>query len=230
MLPTFVNTIAILFGGAIGLLLHGRLASRFQTILFQTLGLITLMIGLRGALETQDIPLLALSMILGALIGEAIDIEGRLRDAGDGLRRLLRQQEDGQFVDGFVYASLLFCVGAMAVVGCFRAGVQGDGDILYTKSLLDGHAAIFLASVMGAGVMASAVSVLLFQGALTVLFMLFARGLPEPVVLEVSASGGLIITGIGLKLLDMGEIRVGNLLPAMLIAGALAGAKMMWMG
>ncbi|HXK95774.1 MAG TPA: DUF554 family protein, partial [bacterium] len=127
-----------------------------------------------------------------------------------------------EFIDGFVNASLLFCVGAMSVVGSFRAGVEGNGDILYTKSMLDGHAAIFLAGAMGAGVMASAVSVLGFQGGLTLLFIAFGRGLPDFVIREVGAAGGLLIVGISINLLDVGKIRAGNLLPAMLLAGILA--------
>ncbi len=222
MFPTLVNTLAVVIGSLAGMAFHGRLTLRFRIILFQSIGLATLVIGLQEALKTQNIPFLALSMIAGALLGEGIDIEGRLQALGGWIKKHVGQQKNPEFIDGFVNASLLFCVGAMSVVGSFRAGVEGNGDILYTKSMLDGHAAIFLAGAMGAGVMASAVSVLGFQGGLTLLFIAFGRGLPDFVIREVGAAGGLLIVGISINLLDVGKIRAGNLLPAMLLAGILA--------
>jgi len=223
--PTLVNTLAVVAGSLAGLAFHGRLAPRFRVILFQAIGLATLVIGLQEALQTRDIPFLALSMIAGALLGEWIDIENRLRTAGEWIKHSIGQQQNPEFIDGFVNASLLFCVGAMSVVGSFRAGVEGNGDILYTKSLLDGHAAIFLAGAMGAGVMASAFSVLGFQGGLTLTFAAFGTGLPDYVIREVGAAGGLLIVGISINMLDVGQVRVGNLLPAMLLAGICAWLK-----
>lgn len=226
MFPTLVNAVAVFIGALIGLGFHGRISDRYRTILFQALGLITLLIGIKDALHTQNIPLLALSMIAGGLIGEAIDIDKRFNQVGEWLKHRCARPGDHEFVDSFVYASLLFCVGAMTVVGSFRAGVQGDGEILYTKSLLDGHAAIFLASGMGAGVIASSLTVLVVQGGLTLLFMLTISDLPEAVVTEVGAAGGLLIAGIGLMLLDVVKIRLANLLPSMFVAGLLAWALM----
>ncbi len=225
MLPTIVNTIAVLIGAGIGLLFHSWLHERYRRILFQGIGLATLLIGLTEALKTQEMLLLAFSMILGGFLGEWINIEERLEAAGEWLKNHVGNPDDPEFIDGYVYASLLFCVGALAVVGSFRAGVQGDGTLLYTKSLLDGHAAIFLAGAMGAGVMASAVSVLVFQGFLTLVFMLWGGNLPEYVITEVGASGGLLIVGISINLLELGHIRLGNLLPAMLFAGLFAAIK-----
>ncbi len=222
MLPTFVNTATVLLGAIIGLGFHGRISERYRTILFQALGLITLLIGTKDAMQTANIPFLALSMITGGLIGEWIDIDKRLNQVGEWLKRRFARPGDHQFVDSFVYASLLFCVGAMTVVGSFRAGVQGDGEILYTKSLMDGFAALFLASGMGAGVIASSLTVLVVQGGLTLLFMATISDLPEYVVTEVGAAGGLLIAGIGLMLLDIVKIRLANLLPSMAVAGLLA--------
>lgn len=225
MIPTFVNTIAVVIGSSIGLLFRKHIVERFRSILFQAIGLATTIIGLKDALRSQEIPLLALSMIAGGLIGEWINIEERIKELGEMLKRLLKQEGDAQFIDAFVFASVLFCVGAMAVVGSFRAGVEGNGDILYTKSLLDGHAAIFLAGAMGAGVMASSISVLAFQGILTLLFIAFGTGLPDYVITEVAAAGGLLIVGISINMMELGRVRVGNLLPAMLFAGILAWLK-----
>lgn len=226
MLPTIVNAVAVLIGAAIGLLFHGRTPERYRIILFQAIGLVTLLIGMKEALQTQSVPLLALSMIAGGLAGEALAIERRLEGVGTWLKTRLASEGDSQFVDAFVYSSLLFCVGALTVVGTFRAGVEGDGELLYTKSLLDGHAALFLASAMGSGVMASALTVLGVQGALTLAFIAAGTALPEPVIAEVGASGGLLIVGIGLRLLDIADVRIGNLLPAMFFAGLLAWAQM----
>ncbi|MFB3787590.1 MAG: DUF554 domain-containing protein [bacterium] len=223
--PTLVNTLAVMTGSLVGLMFHNRLSLRFRTILFQAIGLATLLIGLREALNTREIPLLALSLIAGALLGEWINIEERLKGAGEFIKHAFGQQTNPEFIDGFAAASLLFCVGAMSVVGSFRAGVEGNGDILYTKSVLDGHAAIFLAGAMGAGVMASALSVLGFQGGLTLAFAAAGAGLPEYVIREVGAAGGLLIVGISINLLDLGKVRVGNLLPAMLLAGILVWLK-----
>ncbi len=221
MTPTLVNTLAVLLGSLIGLLLHERISDRFKVVLFQTIGLATIVIGMRDALRTEHVPVLALSMILGGLTGEGLNIEGRLESAGGYLKRLMHFEGDPQFIEGFVYASLLFCTGAMTILGTLRAGVEGNGEILYTKSVLDGHAAIFLAGAMGAGVMVSAVTILIFQGGLTLIFMGIGEKLPEYVVTEVGAAGGLLILAISINLLGIGKIRVGNLLPSMLFAGIL---------
>lgn len=226
MFPTLVNTIAIIIGSSIGLLLHKRLTERFRVILFQGIGLSTLLIGLIEALKTEDILLLSLSMILGGLLGEWIGIELKLEHLGAWLKKKFSKKEDSQFIDGFVFSSLLFCVGALAVVGSFRAGVEGDGSLLYIKSLLDGHAAIFLAGAMGAGVLASALSVFIFQGTLTILFILIGSGFPPSVINEIGASGGLLIVGISITLLEIKHIKVGNLIPAMLFAGLFAFIKL----
>lgn len=225
MTPTLINTLAIVIGSSIGLLLHSRITERFRSILFQAIGLATILIGLKDSLRSQEMPLLALSMIAGGLLGEWLNIEERIKSLGGVLKRALRQEGDSQFIDAFVFASVLFCVGAMAVVGSFRAGVEGNGDILYTKSLLDGHASIFLAGAMGIGVMASSLSVLAFQGCLTLLFMVFGSRLPDYVITEVAAAGGLLIVGISINMMELGRVRIGNLLPAMLFAGLLAWLK-----
>jgi len=147
-----------------------------------------------------------------------LNIEAGMAALGGYLKRLLRQEEESQFIDGYVFASILFCVGAMTVVGTFRAGAEGNGDIIYTKSLLDGHAAIFLAGAMGAGVMASALTILVFQGALTLIFMQLGAALPEYVITEAAAAGGLLIFAISINMLELGKIRLGNLFPAIILA------------
>ncbi len=215
MLPTLINTLAVLIGSAIGLLLHGKLAPRFKSILFQAIGLATIVIGLKDALKTQEIPLLAFGMIVGGLVGEGLNIEARLQAFGGVLKRWLKHEGDSQFVDAYVFSSILFCMGALTVVGTFRAGVEGNGDLIYTKSLLDGHASIFLAGAMGAGVMASSLTILLFQGGLTLFFMAIGSGLPTYMITETASAGGLLIVAISINMLELGKIRLGNLFPGM---------------
>lgn len=219
MLPTLVNTLAVLVGSSIGLLFHNRIADRYRSILFQAIGLVTILIGIKDAMRSQEIILLALSFIIGGLLGEWIDIEGRIKSVGSVLKRAMKQEGDTHFIDAYVFASVLFCTGAMTVVGCFRAGVEGNGTLLYTKSLLDGHASIFLAGAMGAGVMASSLTILAFQGSLTVLFMFFVGELPGYVIDEAAAAGGLLIVAISINMMELGRVRVGNLLPSLFLAG-----------
>ena len=159
----------------------------------------------------------------GALLGETLNLESHLENAGKHLQRLTRRDRQEGFVEGFVYASLLFCVGALTIVGCLQAAMEGNGELLYTKSLLDGHVAIFLTGAMGAGVMAASVTILLFQGGLTLFFLWAGPHLPEPVIREMGAAGGLLIIAIGLNLLEIATIRVGNLLPGMFL-----GALLFW--
>lgn len=224
LFPTVVNAVAILLGSLIGLSFHGRVSERYRTILFQAIGLVTGMIGIQYAIQTREVPLLAFSMILGGLLGEWLNIEAFLHSLGDTFQRWMGHRES-QFTEGFVYASLLFCIGAMAIVGSFQAGVERKGDLLYTKSLLDGHVAIFLAGAMGAGVMLSALTVFVVQGVLTLLFLAIGSGLPANILTEISAAGGLLIMGISINLLEIGTIRLGNLLPSMFFAGLLVWGK-----
>lgn len=225
LLPTLVNTLAILLGAVVGLSMHGRVSERFRLILFQAIGLTTLIIGVQYASQTREIPILALSMIFGGLLGEALKIEGRLDLFGERLKTRLGYAGESKFTEGFMYASLLFCVGAMTIVGSFQAGVEQNGDLLYTKSVLDGHVAIFFAGTLGIGVLASAGTVLAVQGLLTIVFMGIGSGIPEPVVREISAAGGLLIIGISLNLLEVCKIRLGNLLPSLVFAGVFVWLK-----
>ncbi len=217
MLPTLVNALAVIVGSSIGLLFYGRLSQRFRLILFQSIGLTVLMLGLRDALASQELPLLALGMILGGLLGEGLNLEQQLERLGAFLKNLFKQKDDSQFIDGFVYASILFCVGAMTVVGTFQAGVNHNGDVLYTKSILDGHAAIFLAGAMGGGVMASSLTILTLQGTLTLFFFLVGSTLPEYIITEAGAAGGLLIAGIAINLMELAKIRLGNLFPGIIL-------------
>lgn len=214
-MPTIVNAVTVIIGSCVGLWLHRILHERFRELIFQALGLVTILIGLRDALGSQQIPIIAFSLILGGLFGEALNIEMQMERLGAWFHQFIKHG-DGNFINGFVYASLLFCIGGMTIVGSLQAGINADGEILYTKALMDGMAAIFLAGAMGLGVMFSSVTILLVQGSLTFIFYFAGNQIPESIVKELAAVGGLMIVAIGLNLLGIIKIRIGNLLPALL--------------
>ena len=214
---TLVNTGAVVAGSLLGVMIGKRLPDRVKTIVMQALGLSVVLIGLQMALSGTR-PLLVIgSLLLGAVTGELMDVEGRIAAVGEWLKRRV-QSESTTFVQGFVTASVLYCTGAMVIVGSIRDGTVGDPSILYVKSLLDGVASIAFASSLGSGVAFSALSVFVVQGSITLLAskLAFLQGLG--VIEAVTATGGLLILGIGINILEIKQIRVGNLVPALVYA------------
>jgi uncharacterized protein len=218
-----------LAGTALGTLIGDRLPQRFRETVFHSLGLITLLIGIDAGLEAFRPTLAELtraslvivmgSVLVGGIIGEALRIEGGLNRLGDALKaRFARGQP--HFTEGFVIASLVFCVGPLTVLGSIEDGLTGDYRLLAIKSLLDGFAAVAFASALGWGVGFSALTVLLYQGALTLSASWAAGAFSEPMVAALTAAGGILIIGIGLRLLELREVRVANLLPALVLAPA----------
>ncbi len=217
MLGTVVNTGAVVIGSAVGLTVGTHLPTGIKIILMQALGLATTVIGLRMALEAQHVLLAIGCLLLGGVSGELLCIEQRLEGLADRLRRMLRS-DSSRFVEGFVTATLLYLTGAMTIVGSIQDGTVGDPSVLLVKSLLDGVASVALASSLGIGVLFSALPVLLVQGSITLLAAQLSF-LSQPAMLDaINATGGLLILGIGINLLEIGRIRVGNLLPALLYA------------
>jgi uncharacterized membrane protein YqgA involved in biofilm formation len=228
MTGTLVNVAAILVGTIIGELVGGRLSQGLQTRILHGLGLVVLVIGVDNALAWRDTnPLFVLGgVLLGGLAGEALRIEDRLQAVGDRAQaRLTRGGGDSTVSEGFFTASLVFCVGALAVVGSIQDGLTGDHTTLYTKALLDGFASVALAASLGWGVALSAVSVLIYQGALTLGAGLFDTILTpgSDALLSMTSAGGILIIGLSLKLLDIQDVKVGNFLPALLFAPVIAG-------
>ncbi len=221
MTGTLLNAGAILAGSMIGLAAGRHLPERLKTTAMQGLGLSVILIGLQMALSGKE-PLTAIGCLLaGAMTGELLRIEQGVERVGEWIKRR-SGSSSSTFVQGFVSASILYLTGAMMIVGCIQDGTIGDTRTLAIKSLLDGVASVALASTLGAGVAFSALSVLLVQGALTLLASHLAF-LREPAVLSaVTATGGLVILGIGITLLDLTRIRIGNFLPALFYAIAWA--------
>lgn len=218
MIATVVNALVIVIGSLIGTFFRSRLSQKFNDCITMGLGLCVIVIGISTALETQNMIIVIASVALGGLLGTWIDIEKRLNHLGTLLEKRFASAEDmGSFARGFVSASLLFCVGAMAIVGSLDAGLRGDYNTLYAKSVLDFISSIFIAGTYGIGAMLSAVTVLVYQGAITLLAGVVEPILSDAVVAEMSAVGGVLILGIGLNMIRKEHIPVGNLLPGILL-------------
>lgn len=218
MLGTIVNAAAIILGGALGLLFGHSMPEKMNSTIIQGLGLAVLLIGIDMALQTNNSLVVIGSLVIGGVIGECIDIEKKLKSLGTWMEKKFTSGEDGRFTRAFISASLIYCIGAMSITGSIESGINGNHSILMVKSLLDGTTAIVFATSMGAGVLASAIPVLLYQGAITLAAGLLQNVLSQPIITEMSATGGLLIVGIGLNILQIKEIKVGNLLPGIFVA------------
>lgn len=222
MKGTIVNCLAIAVGSGLGLMLKSKISPKYQETIMQGLGLSVLLIGLSMAIKTQNVLVVTISMIVGAVIGEMLDIDGRLNRAGEKLS-VRFQSSGGTLGKAFVTTSLVYCIGAMAIIGALQDGLTGDASTLYAKAMLDGTGAVIFTATLGVGVVLSIVPVLLYQGSITLLATWLSPFLTEAVICEVTAVGGLLIVGIGLSLLKISQIKIANLLPAVFVAGILAG-------
>lgn len=217
MLGTSVNFVAIIVGGLAGVFFGKYFSEKLKDTVIQGIGLTILVIGLQMALKTNNILILIISLVLGGVIGESIDIQARLNSLGKYIENKLPSKGDGRFTKAFVTTSLIYCVGAMAIVGALEDGLNGNHSILFAKSALDGITAIIFASSLGIGVIFSAVPVLVYQGSIALFATRLQGLLSEAVVVEMSAVGGLLIFGIGITMLGIKEIKVGNLLPGIFL-------------
>ena len=215
MIGTIINTALILIGTALGLLLRRGIPERVRTALMSAMGLATVLIGLKCAMGTSDTLCVILCLAFGGALGSALNLELRLEQFGNWIeKRLGKGQEQGSIAKGFVTATLVYCVGAMAIVGSISSALQGDHSTLIAKGIIDGLTAIVFTSTLGIGVGLSAFSVLIYQGLISILAMWVSPILTPQVITEMSAVGGLLIAAIGLNLIYDKHIPVGNLLPA----------------
>lgn len=213
---TFINIAAVLIGGILGLLLRKNFPQNIKIIVFQGLGLCTLLIGMQMALQVKDPLILIFSILIGGIIGEAIHLDKKIENLSNALKTKLQFKDQG-FTEGLVTAFLIFCVGSMTIVGALNEGISGDRSLLLTKSMLDGFTAIALASTFGIGVLFSVIPMLFFQGGLTI-FASQSQGLFSQLLLaQLTATGGVLILGIGLNLLEIKSIKVINLLPSLVV-------------
>ena len=248
MLAVFVNCFTVIVGGLIGVLFSSRIKESLSVTVQNAAGVITLVLGFEMAFQYESIICLALSLILGGLIGTALDIDGAIYKLGQFFEKLVEKKDkkakdspvtsvasvDGEkssevadvknqlapkkdFAFGFLNASVLFCVGAMSIIGSFKAGIEKDYTIIFTKSILDGFMAIVFASSMGAGAIFSFITVFVYQGALTLLSTFIAPYVNDLLLNELSACGGAMIIMIGINLLKLKEIKTANFLPGLVL-------------
>ncbi len=216
MIGTVVNTVAVIGGGVIGLLLKKRMPERVTTIYFQAIGLFTLAIGISMAVQMKEILITVCSLAIGSLLGEWLNIERGSERMSDYLKKKFRIGSE-KFSEGLITAFLLFCVGSMTIVGAIQEGTGGSPDLLFTKSLMDFFSAILLASALGVGVAFSALPLFVFQGSITLLAMFASSFFTEDIVLGLTSVGGILLIGLGINILEIKKIRVMNMLPSLLV-------------
>ena len=225
---TLINVIAILIGGLIGLFVKKGLNQKVLDSVMRAIGVAVMFVGISGALtgllkveggalNTSGTMLMIISLILGTFIGELIKIEDRLESIGESLKNKVKVKDGGNFVEAFVTTTLIFCVGAMAIVGSIQDGLTGDYTMLAAKSILDGILALIVASTMGVGALFSAIPVFIYQGGITLLAEFISPILSEELILNLSYIGSTLIFGIGVNQVFGKKIKTGNMLPALLI-------------
>lgn len=238
MLAVLVNCAAIVAGSLVGLVFAKRISRELSRVVRTGSGVVTVVIGMEMALSYGSIIFLAMAVIAGGIIGSWMDIDGKILRLGDALGRLVlgrgrgaaaggasKEEKAGGFAYGFLDASVLFCVGAMAILGSIEAGIDGDYTVILTKSVLDGFMAIVFSASLGIGTAFSALSVLVYQGSLTLLAGLVAPYVHEVMLAELGATGGALIIMIGINLLGLAKIKTANYLPALVLSVAFVVAR-----
>jgi hypothetical protein len=219
MLGTLVNALAIIGGSLLGLLFRKGIADNFKEIILSGVGLAVILIGIKSALVSDSLMIVIFSVIIGALLGEALKIEKKLEALGTFLERRVaaKSSDSSSFARGFVTASLVFCVGSMAIVGSLESGLTGNHQTLFAKSVLDGVTSVIFSSAMGLGVMFSGFAVLIYQGLITLTAVLMKNLLVPETIEQMTSVGGLLIMAIGFNMLKITAIRVGNLIPGIFL-------------
>jgi uncharacterized membrane protein YqgA involved in biofilm formation len=218
MLGPIVNAAAIIVCSLIGCFVLKKIPARFENTIKKASGLAVIFVGIRGALDNENIVLLFISILIGTVIGEIIDIDKWMRKLGLFAERKLKMNKPGKsFSKGFVAASILFCTGSMALVGSIQSGLQGNHETLFAKSVLDGFMSLVFSASMGIGVAFSAAAVFIYQGAIVLASQFVSVYLTAEIIREMSAVGSLIIAGIGFNFLEVKEIKVANFIPAVFI-------------
>ncbi len=213
---TLINMAAVVVGGSVGLLFHSRLPERITKTFFQAIGLFTLFLGFSMSLKTEKPLLLVFSLIIGALFGTLLKLQERMEQSGVTLQEKLKLK-GGKFSEGLVTSFLMFCMGSMTILGAIEEGLGNEPKLLLIKSLMDGFSSIALAAAMGVGVLFSIVPLLIYQGGLTLLAAWFGQSVSELMINEITATGGILLIGLGITILGIKKIDVLNLIPALLI-------------
>lgn len=216
MTGTIINAVAILVGSIIGIVLNTKLPKRFIQIVFQGIGLFTLSIGMFMALKTNNFLLMVISIVLGGVIGEWINIEKYINLFGIKIKTKLKSN-NAKFSEGLVTSFLLFCMGSVTILGAIEEGLGNDPNLLLAKSVMDGVSSIALAAALGFGVAFSIIPLLIYQGGLTLLAAKFGDYFSDAIINELTAVGGLMLIGLGISILEIKQIKVLNMIPSLVI-------------
>jgi uncharacterized membrane protein YqgA involved in biofilm formation len=215
---TIINVVTVLIGSTLGLLLRNRLGDTYKSIILQGIGILTLVIGMQMALKTENIVLMLAAVLVGGLIGQLAMIEDKIDSFADYIKKKFARKDDALFSEGFITASIIFCVGPMTILGSINDGLHHDIDLLAIKSVLDGFTSLALATSFGIGVIFSVFTIIIIQGGLTLFAVFIDQVLNEYMINEMTAVGGVLIIGIGFLILDIKKIKVANFLPALIFA------------
>jgi uncharacterized protein len=226
LLGTIVNGICIIIGTLLGVFLH-RIPENMKGTVMKAIGLAVVVLGLQMGLKSENFLIVIISLALGAAWGEWMNLEDKLNAVGTWLEKKLGSKKETSISQGFVTATLIFVIGAMAVIGALDSGIRGDHDVLYTKSIIDGFTSLILTTTLGIGVMFSAVPVVLYQGLIALFATQIHQWVPEELmdtyIVEMTATGGIMIFAIGLNLIGITKIRVANLLPGIIVVAMVVG-------
>ena len=221
-LGTLINTATVLIGGSVGLIIGDRIPERIRTIVVQVIGLVTLGLGLGDVLKTHNMVFPLVGMVLGGIVGELLAIERRLEGLGEVIRRrFARNQEPGRFVNGFITATLLFCIGPLTILGAMQDATGVTPQLYIIKGTLDGFMNVIFGAIYGVGAVFSALSVFVVQGSLTLGGSALDNLLNDRMRIEIFSAGGFAVMAIGLNLLEIKKIRLGSLLPGLVITPVL---------
>ena len=215
---TIINVITVIIGSGLGLLLRNRLSDVYKSIILQGVGILTLVIGMQMALKTENILLLLISVILGGISGQLLKLEEQIDSFADQVKNKFARKDDAFFSEGFITASIIFCVGPMTILGSINDGLRGDINLLAIKSVLDGFTALALTTTFGIGVIFSVFTIIIIQGGITFSAVLIDQFFNEMMINEMTAAGGVLIVGIGFILLDIKRVKVATFLPALFFA------------
>jgi len=222
LIGTLVNGLLIIIGTLIGRLLN-RIPEGMKVTVMYAIGLSVMVLGLQMGLKSDNFLIVIISLVVGAVIGELLRLEDRLNDLGGWLERKVGSNGQGSISEGFVTATLIFVIGAMAIIGALDSGIRGDHDVLYMKSLIDGFTALILTTTLGIGVIFSVIPVILYEGLIALFATQIDRFVPQALmdqfIVEMTATGGIMIFAIGLNLTGMVKIKVANLLPGIVVTG-----------
>lgn len=216
MIGTIINVVAVIIGSLIGMVFRSKVPKRLIDISFIGIGIFTLVLGIRMAIQSEEILFLIFSIIIGGILGELMDIDKGLTKISEWIKKKLKS-DNARFTDGLITAFLLFCMGALTIMGAIEAGINGNIDLLLTKSTMDGFAALALSSTLGIGVLFSVIPLFLYQGALTLLASSLQSFLTDPMIRELSAVGGILLIGLAMNILEIKKIKVSNMLPSLVI-------------